>query len=115
MYVQQYRSIKVPVWVYENWKQAELALKRRGAEDVAPLPAEILAPPRCPACHSRMRSFELRYSYRRCERCGYTQQDLTATSNFLGGAVLGVALTLLFKALSDVPSSQRRSGESRRR
>ncbi len=96
--LQHYRSIKVPGWVYANWKQAELALHRRG--EAAP-PTEVLAPSICPACRSEMQTLDMTYHYRNCNRCGYTQQDLSGTSNFLGGMVLGIGLTLLLKALSE--------------
>src|SRR5260370_17650868 len=98
MAYQDYHSIKVPGWVYSNWKQAAVALQRQG---VAPLSKDILAPTVCPACQSRMQHFKAEYEYRQCNRCGYTQQDLTASSNFLGGALLGIGLTLLFKPLSE--------------
>lgn len=96
--LQAYRSIKVPGWVYTNWKQAELALQRQGG---AALGMEVLAPSLCPACRSQMHTLEMQYQYRRCGRCGYAQQNLSGTSNFLGGMVIGVGLTLLLKALSE--------------
>ncbi len=110
--LQQYRSIKVPGWVYTNWKQAELALQRRGEGALSP---EVLAPSVCPACRTQMQTLELNYQYRRCDRCGYAQQDLSGTSNFLGGMVLGVGLTLLLKALSEGDSTPQPRKRRKRR
>lgn len=110
--IQHYRSIKVPGWVYTNWKQAELALQRRGE---AALSKEVLAPSICPACRTEMHTLEMKYQYRSCDRCGYTQQDLSTTSNFLGGMVLGVGLALLLQALSDGTTSQQPRKRAKRR
>lgn len=101
---QRFRSIKVPEWVYQNVRRAELALERPGA---TPLPREVLAPAACPACRGRLDRFELRYEYLTCNRCGYTQQNLATRSNFLGGMVLGIGLALLFQALSEGAAADR--------
>lgn len=57
-----YRTIKVPQWVHENCKQAEVVLQRKGLEI---LPKEILEPTNCPICHSEMNDFIAKYEYMR--------------------------------------------------
>ena len=86
-----YKSIKVPKWVYDNSKQVALAISRKGIEN---LPKEILSPKYCPICGSRMEKVELKYSYKRCPHCGYTQQDFAASSNFLKGTLVGGGIAL---------------------
>lgn len=86
-----YRSIKVPQWVHENARQASLMLSRKGIEN---LPSEVLSPEYCPICESRMQGLRLRYSYKRCPRCGYTQQDFRASSSFLTEAAIGGSIAL---------------------
>jgi len=88
---QIYRSIKVPQWVYENSKQASLFLSRKGIEG---LPKEVLSPKYCPICKTEMEELELKYTYKRCPHCGYTQQDFIASSNFLKGALIGGGISL---------------------
>jgi len=86
-----YKSIKVPKWVYDNSKQVALAISRKGIEN---LPKEVLSPETCPICGSRMEKVELKYLYKRCFHCGYIQQDFTASSNFLKGALIGGGIAL---------------------
>jgi hypothetical protein len=94
-----YKSIKVPQWVHQNSKQASLFLSRKGIEN---LPSEALSPEYCPICESKMKKLELRYSYKRCPRCGYTQQDFKVSSDFLrgvsiaGSIALGLSLLIYF-------------------
>ena len=84
---EEYKSIKVPPWVYENSKQALQILYRKGIDN---LPPEVLSPEYCPNCNSKMEKLELKYSYKKCPRCGYVQQDFTAGSNFSKGIGIGV-------------------------
>lgn len=81
-----YKTIKVPKWVYENAKEVELLLMRKGVEN---LPAKVLSPQECPICSSTMESDQGDDGYVRCERCGYTQQKFDAKVN---GIVLGTAI-----------------------
>lgn len=99
-----YKSIKVPTWVYENGKRAEVELLRRGLNSV---PQESLEPSTCPICATLLETFELKYQYVGCPNCGYKQQTFSAASNIatvgaaLGlGAILGLALGALFRELS---------------
>jgi len=95
-----YKSIKVPHWVHENSKQASLILSRKGIEN---LPKEILSPQYCPICKTEMEELELKYSYKKCPHCGYTQQNFTASSNFLKGGIggsIGLGVCLLIHFLS---------------
>ena len=95
-----YKSIKVPKWVYDNSKQVALAISRKGIENI---PKEVLSPEACPICKSKMEKVELRYSYKKCSHCGYTQQDFVASSNFLKGVPIGggiaIGLSLLIHYL----------------
>ena len=93
-----YRSIKVPAWVYQNIQQAELSLQRKGLEN---LPQEVIAPTQCPVCRMGLEVFEAKYEYRHCPQCGYMQQDFTAASNFFLGVVVGLGLALLLNALTE--------------
>jgi len=86
-----YKSIKVPKWVYDNSKQVALAISRKGIENI---PEEVLSPEVCPICKSKMRKVELKYLYKKCPHCGYTQQDFKASSNFLKGALIGGGIAL---------------------
>ena len=88
---EEYKSIKVPEWVYENSKQAALILSRKGTDS---LPTEVLSPEYCPKCNSKMEKLELKYSYKKCPHCGYKQQDFTASSNFLKGIGIGTGIGL---------------------
>lgn len=88
---QFYKSVKLPKWIYDNSKQVALTLSRKGIDN---LPKEVLSPDFCPTCKSQMEKLELKYSYKKCPHCGYMQQDFTASSNFLKGALVGGGIAL---------------------
>lgn len=86
--LEAYKTIKVPVWVYENAKEVELALLRKGFERV---PMEVLQPRHCPICNSELRVIKSeKNDYLHCDHCGYTQQLFTSTGS--EGVVLGTAI-----------------------
>jgi len=99
---QVYKSIKVPKWVHENSKQVSLILSRKGIEN---LPKEVLSPKYCPICKSEMEELDLKYSYKQCHSCGYTQKNFKDSSNFIKGVVLGdgigLGVSLLIYSLSN--------------
>jgi len=93
----EYKSIRVPAWVYNNWGKAENALAKKGLDA---LPEKILAPQKCPVCNSNLKSVNLKYEYLSCPKCNYTQQNFSTSSNFLGGVLLGLGIAVLLDALS---------------
>lgn len=88
--VEAYKTIKVPLWVYENAKEVELALIKKGLEKI---PLEVLEPRSCPICKSALEPFktEKENEYLRCTHCGYTQQRFSR-ERILEGVVLGTAI-----------------------
>ncbi|MFA5794968.1 MAG: hypothetical protein WC980_07905 [Candidatus Brocadiia bacterium] len=92
-----YKSIRVPNWVYQNWQKAGEALAKKGIEV---LPEKVLAPKKCPVCSAKLRMVKFKYEYLQCTKCDYSQQNFSSSSNFAGGVILGLGLALLFNALS---------------
>jgi hypothetical protein len=86
--VEAYKTIKVPLWVYENAKEVELTLLRKGFSH---LPADVLQPQRCPICNFELQVIKGRNEYLHCDHCGYTQQ-LFQPSGAAEGVVLGTAI-----------------------
>ena len=88
--VEAYKTIKVPLWVYENAKEVELALMKKG---FAKIPVEVLEPQSCPICKAKLEGFktEKENQYLRCTHCGYTQQRFADQEQF-GGVMLGTAI-----------------------
>lgn len=87
--VEAYKTIKVPLWVYENAKEVELTLMRKGFEHI---PLEVLQPQCCPICNSELRAVKARNEYLHCNHCGYTQQLFESRSGTAEGVVLGTAI-----------------------
>lgn len=90
--VEAYKTIKVPLWVYENAREVELALIRKG---IAQLPLTVLEPKRCPICKSELEPFtagKRENEYLRCDHCGYTQQRFASEEQSYEGVVLGTAI-----------------------
>lgn len=90
--VEAYKTIKVPLWVYENAKEVELALIKKGIEKIPP---EVLEPRRCPICKSELEPFKTEKKeneYLRCPHCGYTQQRFGSKERFFESIVLGTAI-----------------------
>ncbi len=88
--VEAYKTIKVPLWVYENAKEAELALIKKGVTQV---PGDVRDPQTCPICKSGLDPFvteKRAHEYLRCPHCGYTQQRFTDRAG--EGIVLGTAI-----------------------
>jgi hypothetical protein len=97
--VESYKTIKVPLWVYQNAKEVELALSKKGLEYV---PQEVLQPRRCPICRSDMEPFETKakYEYVKCVHCGHTQQLFeTKAGGVALGTAIGMGLVYLLNAL----------------
>jgi len=110
MYIKQpnYKSIKVPTWVYENWKRTEAEIARKGLQSI---PTEVLKPHRCPACNGMMGTFKMKNEFLKCNRCGYCQQNFAVTTNFFGGILLGLGLSALLSTLnqSSKPRKKKKS------
>jgi len=87
--VEAYKTIKVPLWVYENAKEVELTLLRKGFEQI---PLEVLQPQSCPICNSELEVIKARNEYLHCGHCGYTQQLFEPKSGAAEGVVLGTAI-----------------------
>ena len=99
--VEAYKTIKVPLWVYENAKEVELALMKKG---FAKIPAEVLEPQSCPICKAQLEPFktEKENQYLRCTHCGYTQQRFAGQEQFEGvmlGTAIGMGLIYFLNAL----------------
>lgn len=90
--VEAYKTIKVPLWVYENAREVELVLIKKG---LAQLPVEVLEPRRCPICRSELELFKAgkrENEYLRCAHCGYTQQRFAPEERAYEGIMLGTAI-----------------------
>jgi hypothetical protein len=89
--VEAYKTIKVPLWVYENAKEVELALMKKGLSEI---PLEVLEPQSCPICKAKLEPFktEKENEYVRCTHCGYTQQRFTSPERYVEGVMLGTAI-----------------------
>jgi Zn ribbon nucleic-acid-binding protein len=89
--LESYKTIKVPLWVYKNAKEVELALMKKGLEHV---PWQVLEPLACPICKSELEPFHAskkETDYLRCTHCGYTQQRF-AEDEKSGEYVMGTAI-----------------------
>ena len=112
--IEAYKTIKVPLWVYANAKEAELMLLRKGLERLP----EILEPQHCPLCKSELYPHPeedqkeqegLKYDYLRCSHCGYTQRRFEEAGEPSLGEAIGIGLVyLLNKLFSNGGSSAQR-------
>ena len=97
---EDFRSIKVPKWVYDNLEEGKLRLSRKGLEA---LPQEILSPKKCPVCGGKMKAAESGSGkeFLECAKCGYVQQKFStdSTGAFIGGVVVGLGLAALIAML----------------
>jgi Zn ribbon nucleic-acid-binding protein len=105
--LESYKTIKVPLWVYKNAKEVELALMKKGLEHI---PVEILIPSTCPICKSALKSVQAEAKeteFLRCVHCGYTQQRFgEQVGEFVMGTAIGMGLVYFLNALFDsVPES----------
>lgn len=99
--LEAYKTIKVPVWVYENAKEAELALMRKG---VGRLPNSVLNPTQCPICKSELSLKQSDDSgektYLMCLHCGYTQPKFEGSMEGIAlGTAIGMGLVHLLNTL----------------
>jgi hypothetical protein len=97
---EDYKSLKVPTWVYENVQQARADLVRRG---IASVPPSLTAPKQCPRCHGAVTQVAatatVHFEQVQCAGCGYRQQTFAATGHLVAGMGLGVLLGLGIAAL----------------
>jgi len=113
--LETYKTIKVPLWVYANAKEAELVILRKGLER---LPWEILDPQNCPLCKNELHAHpqegqkeqeELKHDYLRCGHCGYIQPRFGGAGEPSLGEAIGIGLVyLLNKLFSNGGSSAQR-------
>ncbi|GAH39890.1 unnamed protein product, partial [marine sediment metagenome] len=98
--LEDYKMIKVPAWVYDNLKQAKLAIERKKLS----IKSDFTSSNKCPRCKKPMETFKARFEYNRCLNCGYTQQkiDLSAAGNIALGIIIGLSTAALWQYLSDV-------------
>lgn len=98
----EYKSLKVPTWVYNNAQQLRADLVRGGIEQ---LPEKLRAPTRCPCCSGSVdhvsASVKVSYDYVRCRnpQCNYKQQVFTAKGHLVASIGLGVLLGLGITAI----------------
>ena len=97
-----YKTIKVPLWVYKNAKEVELALMKKGLSGV---PLEVLEPHSCPICRTTLEPFhgdKKDTEYLRCKHCGFTQQrfvDGERSGEFVMGTAIGMGLIYFLNAI----------------
>lgn len=93
--LESYKTIKVPLWVYKNAKEVELALMKKGLEHI---PLSVLEPQTCPICRSHLEPFQApkkETEYLRCTHCGFTQQrfaDNEKAGEYVMGTAIGMGL-----------------------
>jgi hypothetical protein len=111
----EYKSLKVPVWCYDNLVAARGELVRHGIESV---PVALREPPVCPRCGGAVEHLTVEYEQIACKStgCGYRQQAIGVQGNTLAavglGVVLGIGATALLIAIAnaknDPPTVQKK-------
>jgi predicted Zn-ribbon and HTH transcriptional regulator len=98
-YLEDYKIIKVPTWVYNNLKQSKMLIERKKQY----LNPTIVSPTRCPKCNHSMDSIKAKFEYFTCPNCHYTQQkvDLNASGNIALGFIIGLGVAALINSLSE--------------
>lgn len=103
-----YKTVKVPGWVYDNARVAQAEVLNRGFEAV---PVGLREPPHCPVCASAVRHLTVGYQHIECTSCGYQQQTLAASGSNLAtvgiGFLLGLGVAALLGGLSGSQSPAR--------
>jgi hypothetical protein len=96
--LEDWKSIKVPAWAYDNARLAARELARRGTLSVAEkMPSQM----KCQGCDGKLASRlcgELKVLH--CAACGFTRPDMGSTSSITTGIVIGLALALLIEKMS---------------
>jgi hypothetical protein len=92
-----YKTVKIPMWAYDNALVARNELLRRGLDA---LPAELRELSRCPLCRSNVRRVEDDELQRVECGCGYKQATMGENGSTVGiGVLLGLGLTALLERL----------------
>jgi hypothetical protein len=94
-----YKSVKIPVWAYDNAVAARAHLLRRGLDA---LPEEVLHPGVCPRCSGAIVRSDGARGLVCGSRCGYRQDDAGGASVPLG-VLLGLGVTALLERLGPIP------------
>lgn len=97
--LEDYKMIKVPSWVYDNLKQTKLVLERKRL-----IPDTTLTSPDiCPRCKKPMEILKVKYEYKKCLSCGYTQQKINfaTAGNIALGMIISLGAAALWQHLSE--------------
>lgn len=87
-----YRTIKVPEWLYEDIRKVVDKLRHNGLMWV---PVEVLEPKCCPLCRAKPNRDETVYCLVVCPKCGYSWLPLVSAPKTTAGSVLGMGLNAL--------------------
>lgn len=107
MNAEDYKTVKVPQWVYDNAIAVRGDLVRQGLDSV---PAELLEPPQCPRCGSEVDYLRVEYEQLDCGSCGYKQRSMSASSNTGKGIGIGILLGLGIAAIASAMSASSSGG-----
>ena len=101
-----YKTVKVPVWVYEDALDARADVLRQGLQF---LPKALLEPANCPRCRGDLELLTDGYERLECTSCGFKQEKIAASgTNMSGlglGVLLGLGLAALFRSTGGVKTS----------
>ena len=91
-----YKTVKVPIWVYEDALDARADVLREGLQL---LPKDLLEPTKCPRCGGELGVLTAGYERLECTSCGFKQEKIAASGASMSGIGLGVLLGLGLAAL----------------
>jgi len=91
-----YKTVKVPLWVYEDALDARADVLRQGLQF---LPKDLLEPANCPRCGGDLEVLTAGYQRLECTSCGFKQEKIAASGTNMSGIGLGVLLGLGLAAL----------------
>jgi hypothetical protein len=92
----EYKSVKIPKWVYVNALAARTDLLRRGLDAI---PADVRDPRNCPRCGSKMEPLLDAPAVECAAGCGYRQDSIDAAEGVGPGVILGLGLAALLERL----------------
>jgi ribosomal protein S27AE len=91
-----YRSVKIPEWVYENALATRSELLRRGLDA---LPEEVREPQKCPRCGGKMEALADEPRFECGAGCGYSQDRVGEGEGVPLGVLFGLGLASLLERL----------------
>ncbi len=92
-----YKTVKVPLWVYEDALDARADVLRQGLQF---LPKEILEPANCPRCGGDLEVLTAGYQRLECTSCGFKQEKIAVSGTSVSGIGLGLFYPLVAKSIS---------------